>query len=124
MVEWQRAAMEIVTAILVVLGIVGVVSVVVLRKRAARAHRRRDEDPLTTLQLQLRLGQIAHEIRALEGGDPRFAGAFHTRAAQAAYDALLREACRRAGIDDESPITSEDDRLLRELELSSRGWSW
>ena len=121
---WQLAAMWFVVAFFAVGGIVAAVVTVVERRRAAERHRQRQEDPLTTLQLQLRLGQIAREIRALAGDDSGFAGAHHSRAAQAAYDELLREACRRAGVEDDSPITTETDRLLRELELSSRGWSW
>lgn len=121
---WQLAAMWFFVAAFALAGVVAVVAAVVQRRRAERRHREREEDPLTTLQLQLRLGQIAREIRALAGDDTRFAGAHHSRAAQAAYDELLREACRRAGIGDDKPIVTESDRLLLELELSSRGWSW
>ena len=124
MLAWRYTATWIVLAVLLVFGVGLAVGAVVQHRRAERRHRERQDDPLTTLQLQLRLGQIAREIRALAGDDARFATAHHTRAAQAAYDELLREACRRAGVEDDSPITSETDRLLRELELSSRGWSW
>jgi len=121
---WQFAATIVVAVVLAVFGTVLLVSVLAERRRAKERRRRQEDDPLTTLQLQLRLGQMAREIQALAGGDTRFAAAHHTRAAQAAYDELLREACRRAGVGDGAPIVTESDRLLRELELSSRGWSW
>ncbi|QAY71726.1 hypothetical protein ET471_03940 [Xylanimonas protaetiae] len=78
--------------------------------------------------LQLRLGQMAAEIQQLAGSHG-FAAAHHTRAAQAAYDALLAEACRRAGLDVVTPlrateVSRESERLREELELTSRGWSW
>ncbi|QAY64869.1 hypothetical protein ET495_11525 [Xylanimonas allomyrinae] len=98
-----------------------------MRRRAER-RRKAAGDPIDTLTLQLRLGEIAREIQAL-AGSRGFAVAHHTRAAQAAYDALLAEACRRAGLPVEAPHlvtdrTPEAERLREELELASRGWSW
>ncbi len=127
MVVWQFVAMLVFVATAVVMGIVAAVMTLVHRRRAAQRHREQS-GPLATLELQLRLGQIAREIRLLSDGDAgpdglRYANAHHTRAAQLAYDSLLREACRRAGLPDD-PIATDQDRLLRELELSSRGWSW
>ncbi|GAB2462042.1 hypothetical protein [Xylanimonas ulmi] len=98
------------------------------RRRRAAARRSIEGDPIDTLTLQIRLGEIAHEIQALAASNA-FAAAHHTRAAQAAYDALLAEACRRAGLPVEGPgeataRTSEAERLREELELASRGWTW
>ncbi|ACZ32102.1 hypothetical protein Xcel_3101 [Xylanimonas cellulosilytica DSM 15894] len=114
-------------------GLVGAVALTCAAVRARNRRREyerrmRDGDPLDTLVLQLRLGQIAAELRRLaESHD--FATAHHTRAAQAAYDALLAEACRRAGLDVPPPAaathrTEESERLREELELTSRGWTW
>ncbi|MCL1871284.1 MAG: hypothetical protein FWF90_12830 [Promicromonosporaceae bacterium] len=98
------------------------------KQRRARARKDAEREPLDTLVLQVRLGQMAAELQAL--ADSRgFAVAHHTRAAQAAYDALLAEACRRAGLPVETPRraterATEEERLREELELASRGWSW
>jgi predicted nucleic acid-binding protein len=97
-------------------------------RRRERVRRAREGDPLDTLVLQLRLGQMADELRRL-ASSPGFAAAHHTRAAQAAYDALLAEACRRAGLPVEGParateVNRESERLREELELASRGWTW
>lgn len=93
--------------------------------RSARAP-----DPLVALRLQTRLGDLASELRHVEEDPGLYARAHHWRAVLGAYDALLREACRLAGVptasaplraDDLSPA---DERLREELELSARGWSW
>ncbi|MEN5072673.1 hypothetical protein ABE437_02565 [Isoptericola cucumis] len=95
-----------------------------LRRRAATA------DPLVTLAIQVRLGQLAGELHRLTDDPDVFARAHHWRAVQSAYDALLREACRLSGLPVvEAPLraderTAADERLREELELSSRGWSW
>jgi hypothetical protein len=95
------------------------------RTRSARAP-----DPLVTLRLQVRLGQLATELRRVEEDPDVYARAHHWFAVQGAYDALLREACRLAGLPmDADPLRADernaaDERLREELELSSRGWSW
>lgn len=99
-----------------------------VHRRREHERRQREGDPIDTLTLQLRLGQIASELRALSGSRG-FATAHHTRAAQAAYDALLAEACRRAGLPVDGPmratdVARESERLREELELTSRGWNW
>lgn len=122
--------------ILVVLSIWALVGIVALTRVALKARHRRLErrrrltegDPLDTLVLQLRLGQMATELQRLTGSHS-FAAAHHWRAAQAAYDALLAEACHRAGLDVVVPlrateISKDAERLREELELASRGWSW
>ncbi len=95
-----------------------------LRRRAEQA------DPLVTLAIQMRLGELARELRAVEGDPDVFARAHHWRAVQGAYDALLREACRLSGLPvDDVPLrlderAAAEERLREELELSARGWSW
>lgn len=98
-------------------------------RRLARRERRAP-DPLVTLAVQVRLGELAHELRAVEDDPGVYARAHHYLAAQGAYDALLREACRLSGLDVEpDPLraglrSDEDERLREELELSARGWTW
>ncbi|HEU0212724.1 MAG TPA: hypothetical protein VFR13_01475 [Jiangellaceae bacterium] len=80
-------------------------------------------DPFETLGIQLRLARLTAEIRRLEQNDGRWARVHHLRAAQAAYDDVLAEACRLLAIplqDAVAPVR----RLLAETELRSRGWSW
>ncbi|GAA1718724.1 hypothetical protein GCM10009809_13240 [Isoptericola hypogeus] len=95
-----------------------------LRRRAALA------DPLVTLAVQVRLGELARELVRLTDDPDVYARAHHWRAVQGAYDALLREACRLSGLPvAEAPLRADeraqdDERLREELELSSRGWSW
>lgn len=90
----------------------------------------RAPDPLVTLRLQTRLGELATELRHVEEDPGVYARAHHWFAVQGAYDALLREACRLAGLPAETaPLRLDehgaaDERLRAELELSARGWSW
>jgi hypothetical protein len=95
------------------------------RRRAAHAP-----DPLETLALQVRLSELAAEMRRIEADPDVYARAHHYLAVQGAYDALLREACRLTGLPVEDvPLRAgfragDDERFREELELSSRGWSW
>lgn len=116
---------------LLVTGLVAVVATVVVAGAVLRRRRRAPAvDPLVTLGLQLRLGEVARELRALQDDPDVYARAHHWVAAQGAYDALLREACRLTGLDVQGdPLRAgarerDDERLREELELSSRGWSW
>ena len=81
-------------------------------------------DPFDTLRLQTRLGHLAGEIRRVE--DTRmYAKAHKLMALEAAYDDLLDEACRLAGVSEEADLKrGEAKRWLEEQELASRGWSW
>jgi hypothetical protein len=46
-------------------------------------------------------------------------------ALEAAYDDLLDEACRLAGVPGPAELErSEEKRWLEEQELASRGWTW
>ncbi|GAA4845739.1 hypothetical protein GCM10023221_25150 [Luteimicrobium xylanilyticum] len=92
-------------------------------------------DPLVTLDVQVRLAFAAAEVRRIEADPDLYARAHHWRAAVLAYDSLLREACRLAGVDDEDVVEppapldaaaprAQEARLHEELELTARGWSW
>jgi len=95
-----------------------------------RSRPERTPDPLVTLRLQTRLGELATELRRVEQDPDVYARAHHWFAVQGAYDALLHEACRLAGLPtDTTPLraderTTDARRLREELELSARGWSW
>jgi len=94
---------------------------------AARLRRRGGPgpDPFDTLRLQTRLGELAGEIRRVEAAPRVYARAHRLVALQAAYDDLLDEACRLAGVPGESDLErGEQRRWLEEQELATRGWSW
>ena len=89
-----------------------------------RAGRRpRDVDPFCALEVQLALARVERRVSELQRDDRRFARAHHLYAALAAYDRLLAEACVLAGAE---PPQGDGDarRLLAEVELRARGWSW
>lgn len=94
---------------------------------ARRFHRRTDPvaDPFEALWVQTRLGHLAGEIRRIETAPGIYARAHRLRAVEGAYDDLLDEACRLAGIPSEADLErGEEKRWLEEQELASRGWSW
>ncbi|WP_406048062.1 hypothetical protein [Kribbella sp. NBC_00889] len=96
--------------------------------RLIRRRRRRagvEADPFATLWVQTRLGHLAGEIRRIETTPRIYARAHRLMAVEAAYDDLLDEACRLAGVPGEADLErSEEKRWLEERELASRGWSW
>ena len=95
-----------------------------------------DDDPFEVLALQCRLTALASEIQRLERDRSTIALAHHLRATQYAYDMLLAEACQLIGLASEAEappvpdevagvwIVDEVTRMRKELELSSRGWTW
>jgi hypothetical protein len=84
---------------------------------------RRDVDPFCALEVQVALARVERLVANLQRDDRRFAQAHHLYAAVAAYDRLLSEACALAGV--ELPEAEGDTRrLLAEVELRARGWSW
>jgi hypothetical protein len=84
---------------------------------------RRDVDPFCALEVQVALARVERLVANLQRDDRRFAQAHHLYAAVAAYDRLLTEACALAGV--ELPEGEGDTRrLLAEVELRARGWSW
>ncbi len=96
--------------------------------RLARRLRRRaaaEPDPFDTLRLQTRLGELAGEIRRVQATPRVYAKAHRLMALEAAYDDLLDEACRLAGVPGEADLArGEERRWLEEQELATRGWSW
>ena len=95
-----------------------------------------EDDPFEVLALQCRLTALATEIQRLKQDGSTIALAHHLRATQYAYDALLAEACRLIGLQAEAEvppvpddvagswIVDEETRMRKELELTSRGWTW
>ena len=103
------------------------------RKATGKPRRRRptaQPDPFDALDVQVRLGQVAALVRALESDPKVWARGKRMQATQAAYDDLLAEACELAGVEvpplDRAATRALDDpeRFREELELASRGWSW
>lgn len=94
----------------------------------AERLRRRDPgppDPFVALRLQTRLGVVADHARALEGEPRTFALAERVIATQLAYDQLLAEACRLAGVEVLQRAKGDpQERFREEVELAARGWSW
>jgi hypothetical protein len=98
-----------------------------LHSWADRLHRPAPEvqDPFAALWVQERLGSVAGHVRRLEIDTHCYARAERIIAAQLAYDDLLRMACDLAGIDVEHAALGDPaERFRREVELTSRGWSW
>ena len=91
-----------------------------------RIRRRRDPspDPFDALRVQTRLGALAHEIGVLESSGRVFAKRHHLLALQAAYDDLLEEGCRLAGVTVGDGEPADSRRWREEQELAERGWSW
>lgn len=96
--------------------------------RFVRRHRRPtapEPDPFDTLRLQTRLGHLAGKIRVVEDSPHVYAKAHKLMALEAAYDDLLDEACRLAGVPGDGGLErGEEKRWHEEQELTSRGWSW
>ena len=80
-------------------------------------------DPFSALEVQMALTRVERLIADLQRDDRRFARAHHLYSAVAAYDRLLDEACRLAGVP-APDATGDAKRLLAEVELRARGWSW
>ncbi|MBT0993386.1 hypothetical protein KIN34_03685 [Cellulomonas sp. DKR-3] len=98
-----------------------------LRSWADRLHRPPPEvhDPFAALWVQERLGTVAGHVRRLEADTHCFARAERIIATQLAYDDLLRTACGLAGVEiQQAALGDPAERFRREVELTSRGWSW
>jgi hypothetical protein len=86
-----------------------------------------EPDPFVALRLQTRLGVLAGQIRAIEADRYLYAKAHRLAVTRAAYDDLLEEACRLAGVDVDGAAGrrgEESRRSAEELELAARGWNW
>lgn len=84
-------------------------------------------DPFRTLALQYRLGALARELDGLAVDDGRvFARGVRLTAVSAAYDDVLADACRLAGIPLQRDGRSRREvrRLTAETALRSAGWTW
>lgn len=85
--------------------------------------RREQVDPFSALEVQISLARLETHIEQLLADERRFARGHHLRAARLAYDHLIEQACRMAGVSD-LPQDPQVRRVLAEAELRSRGWTW
>ena len=82
-------------------------------------------DPFEVLRVQHRLGELSSQIRRLEDDPRAYARVHRLEAVQAAYDDLLGEGCRLAGVPgDAGALDAESRRWHEEQALAERGWSW
>jgi hypothetical protein len=98
-----------------------------VKRLAARPGRRTvaEADPFETLRLQTRLGLLADEIRRIGATPHVYAKAHRLVALESAYDDLLDEACRLAGVPRDADLErGAQRRWLEEQGLATRGWSW
>lgn len=96
------------------------------KRVTARLHRHSEPepDPFETLRVQTRLGHLSGKIRSVESSPHVYARAHRLMALEAAYDDLLEEACRLAGVPEPGAARPEDRRWQEEQELAARGWTW
>lgn len=111
--------------VLVPPAVAGGVLVVLRRRRRAAAALARFPDPFDARLVQTRLSIVAQHLRRLEDDPRAWARAERIIAGQLAYDQLLAEACRLAGVE-VLPRAKGDpwERLREEVELTARGWTW
>ncbi|SFB23183.1 hypothetical protein SAMN05421867_110120 [Cellulomonas marina] len=81
-------------------------------------------DPFVALTLQVRLARLGEQVRVLESDPHVWGRARRLIAVEHAYDALLVEACRVAGVTAPRAELRPEDRLVVELALAERGWTW
>ncbi|GGC02019.1 hypothetical protein [Cellulomonas carbonis] len=80
--------------------------------RRGPGHHADAPDPFHVLELQMRLGFLADQVRTLETDPTIWARGRRLMATRAAYDALLAEACTLAGVDLDAatwPAAEADD---------------
>lgn len=104
-------------------GVAGQLDRVAARVRHGRAVP--PPDPFDALHVQLRLGIVTQHLQQLEADPHAWARAERIIASQLAYDALLADACRLAGVE-VLPRAKGDpwERMREEVELAARGWTW
>jgi hypothetical protein len=89
------------------------------------AEPRPDVNPFSALEVQLSLARLERELLYLDGCDDRkFGRAHHYYAALAAYDQLLAEACELAGVEASCRPGDPAWRMVVDVELRVRGWTW
>jgi hypothetical protein len=88
-------------------------------------HRVPAPDPFDALHVQMRLAIVTDHLQQLEADRHAWARAERIIASQLAYDALLADACRLAGVE-VLPRAKGDpwERMREEVELAARGWTW
>jgi hypothetical protein len=96
------------------------------KRAASKVHHHEPEppDPFVALRIQSRLGVLASEIRAVEADPFAYAKMRRLEALRAAYDDLLDEGCRLAGVEAFDGEDRTARRWREEQELAERGWSW
>ncbi|GAA3800815.1 hypothetical protein [Cellulomonas soli] len=93
--------------------------------RRLRRERHVSIDPFLALHVQERLGAVADHVQELERDPHTWALAERVIASQLAYDQLLAEACRMAGVEVQPHAKGDPaERFREEVELASRGWAW
>ncbi len=96
-----------------------------LAGRLRRPRRAVTPDPFVALRVQSRLGIVASYVQSLEADRRAMARAERIVATQLAYDDLLAEACRMAGVDIPPHARGDPaERFRQEVELAGRGWAW
>ncbi|MGN8244467.1 hypothetical protein ACTHAM_001370 [Cellulomonas soli] len=98
-----------------------------LDRLARRLRRERPPtfDPFLALHVQERLGAVAEHVQELERDPHTWALAERVIASQLAYDELLAQACRLAGVEVQPHAKGDPaERFREEVELASRGWAW
>lgn len=81
-------------------------------------------DPAVRAELTASLARLDREILRVRHGDAGdYARAHHLYAAVRAYGDVLDQACREAGVERDEGDESLR-RLMAEIDLRSRGWSW
>jgi hypothetical protein len=89
------------------------------------AEPRPDVNPFSALEIQLSLARLERELLQLDQCDDRkFGRAHHYYAALGAYDQLLAEACGLAGIAASPRPGDPAWRMVADVELRVRGWTW
>jgi hypothetical protein len=139
--SWEETAMEWLGVLILFLTLCALLNLLLphpppsrwrrwLQQETARVSARvrpppvREPDPFDTLWVQTRLGHLSTKIRRVESTPHVYARAHRLMALEAAYDDLLDEACRLAGVPGPDCTHPEEKRWQEEQELASRGWSW
>lgn len=98
-----------------------------VRRVRRAAHGGADDAPVcppaVQAELTASLARLDREISRVRRCEHAYARAHHLHAAVRAYGDVLDEACRAAGVEQADGDESLR-RVMAEVELRSRGWSW